>query len=264
LWLAVCLVRLLVMPRLVATTGLHRGQNAHQSRLFSTLVQHLFDPFLLAELLLTSNKFDLDSVFVSDTLHVLPNGLAQRLCPLRVVENADLVLVEVVRHALGVAPLWNRPLDDDPVVAGKNASDLALVPLGQEFDAHSGIITDILFGSGYAGLGYSLQTLCESGLVTAAGYDSYMRRIIFPLEENLYGRSLSTSAPPHRFLPGTKGGLYAWDQARQYPEVILVEGLFDYAALWQAGFHNVTCSMGTNLNARQFRQLCDGLRTVYI
>jgi DNA primase len=46
--------------------------------------------------------------------------------------------------------------------------------------------------------------------------------------------------------------------------VILVEGLFDYAALWQAGFHNVTCSMGTNLNARQFRQLCDGPRTIYL
>ena len=46
--------------------------------------------------------------------------------------------------------------------------------------------------------------------------------------------------------------------------MILVEGLFDYAVLWQAGFHNVTCSMGTNLNARQFRQLCDGPRTVYL
>jgi DNA primase len=91
-----------------------------------------------------------------------------------------------------------------------------------------------------------------------------MRRIVFPLEENLYGRSLSTSAPPHRFLPGAKGGLYAWGQVRLYPEVILVEGLFDYAVLWQAGFRNVTCSMGTNLNARQFRQLCDGLRTVYL
>ena len=42
-----------------------------------------------------------------------------------------------------------------------------------------------------------------------------------------------------------------------YPAVILVEGLFDYAALWQAGFHNVTCSLGTHLNARQFHQLCD-------
>jgi DNA primase len=113
-------------------------------------------------------------------------------------------------------------------------------------------------------LGYPCLALRQAGLVTAAGYDAHMRRIIFPLEGNLYGRSISATAPPHRFLPGAKGGLYSWDQARLYPEVILVEGLFDYAALWQAGFHNVTCSMGTNLNARQFRQLCDGLRTVYL
>jgi DNA primase len=46
--------------------------------------------------------------------------------------------------------------------------------------------------------------------------------------------------------------------------VILVEGLFDYAALWEAGFHNVTCSLGTHLNARQFQQLCDAPRTVYL
>ncbi len=96
------------------------------------------------------------------------------------------------------------------------------------------------------------------------GYDAYVHRIVFPLEDNLYGRSLSAAAPPHRFLPGTKGGLYAWEHVRRYPEVILVEGLFDYAVLWQAGFHNVTCSLGTNLNARQFRQLCDGPRTVYL
>jgi DNA primase len=88
--------------------------------------------------------------------------------------------------------------------------------------------------------------------------------LVFPLEGNLYGRSLSAAAPPHRFLPGAKGGLYAWDQARLYPAMILVEGLFDYAALWQAGFHNITCSLGTHLNARQFRQLCDGPRTVYL
>ena len=91
-----------------------------------------------------------------------------------------------------------------------------------------------------------------------------MRRIIFPVEGNLYGRSLSPSAPSQRFLPGTKGGLYSWEQVRRYPEVILVEGLFDYAVLWQAGFHNVTCSLGTHLNARQTRQLCEGPRTVYL
>src|SRR5882724_8797894 len=113
-------------------------------------------------------------------------------------------------------------------------------------------------------LGYSLPALRHAGLITAVGYDAYRHRIVFPLEGNLYGRSLSASAPPHRFLPGAKGGLYCWEQVRRYPEVILVEGLFDYAALWQAGFQNVTCSLGTHLNARQYRQLCDSPRTVYL
>ena len=113
-------------------------------------------------------------------------------------------------------------------------------------------------------LGYPLATVRQAGLVTAVGYDAYMHRIVFPLEGNLYGRSISGSAPPHRFLPGAKGGLYRWEQVRRYPEVILVEGLFDYAVLWQAGFHNVTCSMGNHLNAYQFPQLCDRTRTVYL
>jgi DNA primase len=113
-------------------------------------------------------------------------------------------------------------------------------------------------------LGHSLPALRQAGLVTGVGYDAYVHRIVFPLEGNLYGSSLSLAAPPHRFLPGSKGGLYAWKQAQSHPEVILVEGLFDYAALWEAGFHNVTCSLGARLNARQFRQLCDGPRTVYL
>jgi DNA primase len=113
-------------------------------------------------------------------------------------------------------------------------------------------------------LGHPLQALHQSGLVTAVGYDAYRHRLVFPLEGNLYGRSVSATAPPHRFLPGSKGGLYAWEQVRRYPEVILVEGLFDYAVLWQAGFYNVTCAMGNHLNTHQYRQLCDSRRTVYL
>lgn len=112
-------------------------------------------------------------------------------------------------------------------------------------------------------LGYELPALRQSGLVTANGHDAFTRRIVFPLEGNLYGRSLG-NAPPHRFLPGGKGGLYAWEQIRQCEEIILVEGLFDYAAVWQAGFRNVTCSLGIHPNARQFQQLCSGPRTVYL
>jgi DNA primase len=113
-------------------------------------------------------------------------------------------------------------------------------------------------------LGYPLSLLRQTGLVTDACCDAFVRRIVFPLDGNLYGRSLSATAPPHRFLPGAKGGLYAWEQVRLLQEIILVEGLFDYAALWQAGFQNVTCSLGVHLNTRQFEQLCDRPRIVHV
>jgi DNA primase len=113
-------------------------------------------------------------------------------------------------------------------------------------------------------LGYSLSDLQQAGLVNTAGHDTFSQRVVFPLEANLYGRSI-VNAPAHRFLPGAKGGLYAWERVKQSSEVILVEGLFDLAVLWQAGFRNVACAMGSHLNARQFQQLCDGVsRTVYL
>jgi len=115
---------------------------------------------------------------------------------------------------------------------------------------------------------YSFDLLRQVGLLNVNGSDTFYQRIVFPLRQsehivNVYGRSIG-AAFAHRFLPGTKGGLYAWEKVRHYSEVILVEGLFDYAALRQAGFHNVTCSLGTHLNRDQFLQLCDGPRTVYL
>ena len=116
--------------------------------------------------------------------------------------------------------------------------------------------------------GHSFDLLRRAGLINAQGADALYRRIVFPLRQgehiiNLYGRSVC-AAFAHRFLPGSKGGLYGWDKVRHLSAVILVEGLFDYAVLRQADFSNVTCSLGTHLNADQFRQLCDGERTVYL
>ncbi len=114
------------------------------------------------------------------------------------------------------------------------------------------------------GLGYALGDLRQAGVVTPEGFDCFAHRIVFPLDGNLYGRSIG-NARPHRFLPGGKGGLYEWEKVRNCRQIVLVEGLFDWAVLWQAGFDNVTCSMGSCLNATQLHQLCDGAaRTVYL
>ena len=113
-------------------------------------------------------------------------------------------------------------------------------------------------------LGYSLCDLQQAGVVTREGLDTFAHRIVFPLDTNLYGRSIG-KACPHRFLTGGKGGLYGWEKVRNCRQIVLVEGVFDWVTLWQAGFRNVTCSLGTGLNATQLHQLCDGAsRAVYL
>jgi DNA primase len=110
-------------------------------------------------------------------------------------------------------------------------------------------------------VGFSFAVLLQIGLIDRRGYDAFYRRIVFPCFDlcrpvNLYGRSIGNAAP-HRFLPRPKGGLFAWSTVRSFPDVILVEGLFDLAVLWQAGFVNTTCAFGTHLTGTQFLQLCD-------
>jgi DNA primase len=108
-------------------------------------------------------------------------------------------------------------------------------------------------------LGYSHQALLTAGLINAQGRDTFYRQVIFPCRQqghvvNLYGRSLDT-AFRHRLLARSKGGLFAWEAVRHCSTVLLVEGLFDLAALWQAGFRHTTCAFGTHLNSEQWAQL---------
>jgi hypothetical protein len=118
-------------------------------------------------------------------------------------------------------------------------------------------------------LGYSLGRLLEAGLIGPQGLDTFCHRVIFPCSQqdhivNLYGRSIG-NAFPHRLLPRSKGGLFAWESVRQFRDVILVEGLFDLAVLWQAGFRNTTCAIGTHLTPAQLAQLRENPdRCVYI
>ena len=109
----------------------------------------------------------------------------------------------------------------------------------------------------------------RTGLVNRKGFDTFYRRVVFPCCRqrcvvNLYGRSIGACFP-HRFLPGSRGGLFAWEAVRQFPSVILVEGLFDLAVLWQAGFRNTTCAFGTHLTPAQLRELSHPLgRRVFL
>lgn len=116
-------------------------------------------------------------------------------------------------------------------------------------------------------LGYSRAAILSSGLMDAQGRDRLWRAITFPLAEtaSMYGRHTDPAAGRHRFLARPKGGLYGWELVTGCPTVIVVEGLFDLASLWQAGFTNAVALLGSHFNERQKAQLCDGReRRVYL
>jgi DNA primase len=206
-------------------------------------------------------------------------------------QGGDLIrFIQLSRHlsfrqSLACLDLQTSPTVDSAAVLEQSAAfyrqQLEHYPEAARYLRQRGLHDPALFdelGIGYApggslrrhltARGHSFDLLRQVGLLNVNGSDAFYQRIIFPLRQsgrlmNLYGRSIG-AAFAHRFLPGTKGGLYAWEKVRNYPKVILVEGLFDFAVLRQAGFPNVTCSLGTHLNADQFHQLCDGSRTVYL
>jgi len=117
-------------------------------------------------------------------------------------------------------------------------------------------------------LGYPRQVLVKRGLIDDQhGRDCFFRCLTFPLVEagSLYGRSIDNGFCRHRFLPGSKGGLYEWDQSRHGSRIILVEGLLDVAALWQAGFTDANTGLGSQLNNLQLSQLCGSAeRLIYL
>lgn len=117
-------------------------------------------------------------------------------------------------------------------------------------------------------LGYPRQALLKRGLIDDQhGRDCFFRCLTFPLVEagSLYSRSIDNGICRHRFLPGSKGGLYEWAQSQHGSRLILVEGLLDVAALWQAGFIEANTALGSHLNNLQLSQLCrSAARLVYI
>ena len=117
---------------LKAGTVLHGGEDVNQPRMVASLSNNLLDPLFFSELLLSTDKFDLQSVVSSQSLCILSNLVTKRFRPTRVVEEANLSGVKIQSHSTFVADLGNGSIKDDPVKAGEDSPDLVAVTLGKE------------------------------------------------------------------------------------------------------------------------------------
>ncbi|MBD3369692.1 DNA primase [Candidatus Fermentibacteria bacterium] len=124
-------------------------------------------------------------------------------------------------------------------------------------------------------MGYSESTIVETGVARRSRdgrrvYDLMRERIVFPIGDrsgrtvSFGGRALGDGEPKYLNGPETsvyrKGALLygyreAREPAREREMVILVEGYFDHARLFESGFECVVATCGTALTPTQARHV---------
>jgi len=125
----VCFARLFVVPWLVGRTGLHRREDAHQTRVPSALLQKFLRPVFLPKVPF-ANELDFDARVRRQSLRVLTNPIAERLGELRIVEYPDLSLEQKRRHPAGKTDSRQSAEDQHPVEATQHAFNLCGVSRG--------------------------------------------------------------------------------------------------------------------------------------
>ena len=87
------------------------------------------------------------------------------------------------------------------------------------------------------------KLLTEIGIITEAGNELMRTCVVFPLTAfnqtpvNLYGRA--TKKDLHLYLPGPRKGLFNWNIAKNFEELILAESIIDALSFIQCGYQNV-------------------------
>lgn len=94
------------------------------------------------------------------------------------------------------------------------------------------------------------------------GYDSKNERVVFVCRDRfgafvgLQGRTIKNQEPKYMdYNKGLRKHLYRLDLATIIDSVILVEGFMDVLNLFQHGYRNTVCALGTNLTEQQIQEL---------
>ena len=125
-----CFVSSLVVPGLVAGAWLHRREDMHQAGMVAPLSQDFFDALLLAEVLFADEVY-LETVLGSDAFSILSNFFSQRLGPVSVSENANVLLPQKQTNAIRITNTWNRSGQNNAIKTRCNAFYLRKMPFNE-------------------------------------------------------------------------------------------------------------------------------------
>jgi hypothetical protein len=117
------LARFLVMPGFEGRTGLHGREDMEQPRMIPTLGDDLLETFFLPEILL-SDKFDLQTILLSQLLRMETDFVPQGFDKLGIIENANALGSQMATHRISITDIGKRAGNDYPIKAREDASNL--------------------------------------------------------------------------------------------------------------------------------------------
>jgi hypothetical protein len=100
----------------------------NQARRVTSRLKDFGDPCLFAEVRF-ADKFDGDAMLSGQQFGIVAQLFPQSIGPVRVVEDADLVDVEVTRHATGIGESGEGTLENHAVEAGDDTRNPVIVSL---------------------------------------------------------------------------------------------------------------------------------------
>ena len=131
-----CFVGFLVMPGLIARTGLHGREYMHKAGMRTALNDEVLYALFLAKVLL-ADEVDDKVVLCGNRFGIFPYLFSQRQCPLGIVENTDAVECQKPRHSLSIAYTWNGAGQNNTVNTGNNSLDLITMSFNEICHARS-------------------------------------------------------------------------------------------------------------------------------
>ncbi|MBN2435564.1 MAG: toprim domain-containing protein [Spirochaetes bacterium] len=100
--------------------------------------------------------------------------------------------------------------------------------------------------------GKIIDSLKDLGILNDREHEHFFGSVIFPIYDlfgniiNIYGRKIKDQENNHLYLPGPRRGIFNWQAAKLYNEIILTESIIDSLSLFNAGFKNTIPCYGIN------------------
>lgn len=116
-----------VVPGLVGLARLQGREDMNQSRVVAPFLQDLLDEILFSRVFGLPEKLNRETILFGDLFSIGSNLLLQRLGPLDIIKDPDLLCVKIGGHSLGITKSGKCALDDNAVIAGKDASNFIVM-----------------------------------------------------------------------------------------------------------------------------------------